>query len=201
MGKDSGVRLGCVCFFLGGGEALCVRVHVVVLGGDGLVSVLALEVPGGAVVSVVCGGRGSLSYELQLWGGRIGFGHVRGSSGCLCIFFCPHLCYVCDDGVGGGCTLVLLFASCCGGCVCTGLMRWFLLGPSACDADARVLKVGHVLNGVFLLHVWHAVVRMCRFWVRWGRGLCAFWGWVLPCVLCRVCVLPSVWDRACVEGL
>ena len=38
--------------------------YVVVLGGDGLVSVLALEVPGGAVVSVVCGGRGSLSCEL-----------------------------------------------------------------------------------------------------------------------------------------
>ena len=91
---------------------------------------LALEVPGGAVVSVVCGGRGSLSYELQLWGGRIGFGHVRGSSGCLCIFFCPHLCYVCDDWVGGGCTLVLLFASC-------GIDEVVCLGPSACDADAR----------------------------------------------------------------
>jgi hypothetical protein len=63
---------------------------------------LALEVPGGAVVSVVCGDCGSLSYELQLWGGRVGFGHVRGSSGCLCVFlFCPHLRYVCDDGGGG----------------------------------------------------------------------------------------------------
>ncbi len=136
------------------------------------------------------------------WGGRVGFGHVRGSSGWLCIFFCPHLCYVCDDGVGGGCTLVLLFASCCGGCVCTGLMRWFLLGPSACDADARVFKVGHILDSVFLLRVWHAMARICRcvcpVGERGERGVCAFGAGCFPvfCVGCAsspVCGIVPVW--------
>ena len=36
-----------------------------------------------------------------VWGGRVGFGHVRGSSGYLPSFFFPHLCGVWYDGVGG----------------------------------------------------------------------------------------------------
>jgi hypothetical protein len=70
------------------------------------------------------------------------------------------------------------------------------LGPSACDADARVLQLVHVMNGVFLLHVWHAVVRMCRFWVRWGRGLCAFWVGCFP-VFCVGCASSPVCGVVC----